>query len=57
LTAHPGKAEDVGLGKKKKGAKKAPPAFEYDKELARLQAELVKLQLWVKETGARDRDF
>jgi polyphosphate kinase 2 len=37
------------MGKKKK-EKKAP---SYKKELARLQAELVKLQLWVKETGAR----
>jgi len=26
---------------------------DFEKELARLQGELVKLQLWAKETGAR----
>jgi polyphosphate kinase 2 (PPK2 family) len=39
--------------RKRRTPKKTPPAPDYDKELARLQAELVKLQLWVKETGAR----
>jgi polyphosphate kinase 2 len=39
-------------GKNEKDEKKAKKKL-YEKELLRLQAELVRLQLWVKETGAR----
>lgn len=45
------------LRKRKSSAKKEPPAKlsrkEYEKELAKLQAELVKLQLWVREKGRK----
>jgi polyphosphate kinase 2 len=39
--------------KTKKDASKKMSNKEYEKELARLQAELVKLQYWVKEKGLR----
>jgi polyphosphate kinase 2 len=40
----------MGKGRKKKDKLSTK---NYEKELARLQAELVKLQLWVRATGAR----
>ena len=47
------------MGKKKAGKKQATPVGEklgaraYEKELAKLHVELVKLQEWVKESGAK----
>jgi polyphosphate kinase 2 len=47
------KAEDRGAGKgKQKDSKKIDKKF-YEKELARLQVELVKLQEWIKAKGLR----
>ena len=41
----------MGKGKSEKPAKLS--SKEYEKELERLQGELVKLQLWVKEKGLK----
>jgi len=47
------KAENKGAMAKNKKADKKPQTKGYKKELRLLQAELVKLQLWVKKSGAR----
>ena len=45
-------AEELRMKAKKDGAKKEKK-LKYEKELARLQVELVKLQEWVKQKGLR----
>ncbi len=47
-----GKASNLPLMSESEGSSKLPRKF-YEKELARLQLELVKMQYWVKHTGTR----